>query len=98
MDAAVSFKALWLEAPMNLLFERVATRKGDPSDATVDIVRAQAARQLGIIDWIRVPVGDDLDDVVARVINILDVDTRSRLTPQYRIKPINSFARHSPAL
>ena len=74
MDAGVPFNALWLEAPMSLLFERVAKRKGDPSDATVEIVRAQAARQLGTIDWRRVPVSDDLDDVVARVMNILDTD------------------------
>jgi predicted kinase len=74
VDAAVPFTALWLEAPMSLLFERIAKRRGDPSDATVDIVRAQAARQHGIIDWIKVPVSDDLDDVVARVLNILDTD------------------------
>jgi uncharacterized protein len=74
VDAAVPFTALWLEAPMSLLFERIAKRRGDPSDTTVDIVRAQAARQHGIIDWIKVPASDDLDDVVARVLNILDTD------------------------
>jgi uncharacterized protein len=73
MDAGVPFKALWLEAPMKLLFERVTKRKRDPSDATIEIVRAQAARQLGTIDWRRVPVGEGLDDVVARVTKILDV-------------------------
>ena len=72
MDAGVPFNALWLEAPMSLLFERVAKRKGDPSDATVEIVRTQAARQRGTIDWRRVPVSEDFDDVVARVMNILD--------------------------
>ena len=71
MDAAVPFTALWLEAPMSLLFERVAKRRGDPSDATIDVVRAQAARELGMVDWRRVAVSDDLDDVVARVISIL---------------------------
>ena len=30
MDAAVPFTALWLEAPMSLLFERVAKRRGGP--------------------------------------------------------------------
>ena len=84
MDAGVPFKALWLEAPMNLLFERVATRKGDPSDATIEIVRTQAAHQLGTIDWRRIPVGDDLDDVVARVTNILDVGIA---IPSHTAKP-----------
>jgi predicted kinase len=72
MDAGVPLDALWLEAPMSLLVERVAKRKGDPSDATVEIVKAQAARQRGTIDWRRVPVSEDFDDVVARVMNILD--------------------------
>jgi aminoglycoside phosphotransferase family enzyme/predicted kinase len=75
MNAAVPFTALWLEAPVSLLCERVAKRRGDPSDATVDIVRAQAGRQLGMIDWRRVAVSDGLEDVVARVINILDAGT-----------------------
>ena len=57
---------------MSLLVERVAKRKGDPSDATVEIVKAQAARQRGTIDWRRVSVSEDFDDVVARVMNILD--------------------------
>lgn len=71
MDAGVPLDALWLEAPMSFLVERVAKRKGDPSDATVEIVKAQAARRRGTIDWRRVPVSEDFDDVVARVMNIL---------------------------
>jgi predicted kinase len=60
---------------MSLLFERVAKRRGDPSDATIDVVRAQAARELGMVDWRRVAVSDDLDDVVARVKSILRIGT-----------------------
>ncbi len=71
IDAGVPFTALWLEAPLDLLIERVSNRRGDPSDATADIVRAQAARQYGSIDWIKIFVSDDLSHVVARVLNIL---------------------------
>ena len=71
IDAGVPFTALWLEAPLDLLIERVSNRRGDPSDATADIVRAQAARQCGSIDWIKILVSDDLSHVVARVLNIL---------------------------
>jgi uncharacterized protein len=72
METGVPFTALWLEAPLDLLIERVGKRQGDPSDATADVVCAQAARQYGSIDWIKVFVSDNLSNVIARVINILN--------------------------
>ena len=90
--------ALWLEAPISLLFERVAKRRGDPSDATIDVVRAQAARQLGIVDWRRVAVSDDLEDVVARVISILDTGTAAPSKTAVPDGANYAFARNSPEL
>jgi len=72
--AGVPFVGLWLDAPMDTLLARVAARRGDPSDATTEIVRAQAARQYDRIDWTRVPTTGDLTVTAARIIEILSLD------------------------
>jgi len=72
--AGVPFVGLWLDAPMDTLLARVAARRGDPSDATTEIVRAQAARGHDRIDWIRIPATGDLASLAARVAEILSLD------------------------
>ncbi len=41
-SAAVAFKGFWLEAPLEVLTDRVNGRVGDPSDATASVLREQA--------------------------------------------------------
>lgn len=53
-EAGVRFSGIWLEAPPETLEARVGSRTGDASDATADVVRAQAAYDLGTIGWQRV--------------------------------------------
>lgn len=48
----IPFTGYWLEAPIEVLVSRVAARQKDPSDATADVVRLQAERDCGKIDWI----------------------------------------------
>ncbi len=72
--AGVPFVGLWLDAPMDILLARVAARRGDPSDATTEIVRAQAAHGHDRVDWIRVPATGDLAGTVARIPEILRLD------------------------
>jgi aminoglycoside phosphotransferase family enzyme/predicted kinase len=52
--AGVPFTGLWLEAPAELLEERVAARHGDASDATAAIVQQQLQIEPGPIDWVRI--------------------------------------------
>jgi aminoglycoside phosphotransferase family enzyme/predicted kinase len=47
----VPFRGYWLEAPLEVLFERVSRRVGDASDADRGVVRAQWARGAGPISW-----------------------------------------------
>jgi aminoglycoside phosphotransferase family enzyme/predicted kinase len=50
----VPFTGLWLEAPLDLLRERVAARRGDASDATVEVLEHAASHSLGDIAWNRI--------------------------------------------
>ena len=51
--ACVPFHGFWLDAPPELLRERVARRRGGPSDATLSVLDAQLSRQPGQITWTR---------------------------------------------
>jgi aminoglycoside phosphotransferase family enzyme/predicted kinase len=72
--ASVPFVGLWLDAPMDTLLARVDARRGDPSDATTEIVRAQGDHRHDRIDWIRVPANGDLASTAARIVEILSVE------------------------
>jgi uncharacterized protein len=49
--SGASFTGLWLAAPAEVLRARVARRKGDMSDATVEILETQLDYALGTVDW-----------------------------------------------
>lgn len=54
------FRGIWLEAPEPTLVERIAQRRGDPSDATADVLRSQLRHELGLLDWLRLDsTGED---------------------------------------
>ena len=52
-NRGLRFDGLWLTGPADVLAARVAARRGDASDATVDVVEAQAAWDVGSLaaDW-----------------------------------------------
>jgi aminoglycoside phosphotransferase family enzyme/predicted kinase len=50
-DLGVPFEGVWLQAPAEVLEARVAARVGDASDATVQTLRDQLARDPGAMDW-----------------------------------------------
>lgn len=56
--AGVDFAGFWLEAPEQTLVERVEARRGDPSDATATVVRAQLGRDPGPMGWRRIDTRD----------------------------------------
>lgn len=47
----VPFDGVWLQAPAEVLQARVSGRSADASDATVETIALQQARNLGRIDW-----------------------------------------------
>lgn len=67
-DLGVSFAAFWLEAPVEVLERRVASRAGDASDADIAVLR----RQLDHLDteavaWPRIDAARPVFEVVADV-------------------------------
>jgi aminoglycoside phosphotransferase family enzyme/predicted kinase len=65
------FTGLWLEAPVDRLMQRVAERKLDASDATAEIVLAQARRPIGAMDWRRVDASAPMEDIARGVLAAL---------------------------
>ena len=62
------FTGLWLEGPISTLMERIAKRTKDASDATADIVSAQAKQPTGAVDWLRVDASSPVDSIVSRAL------------------------------
>jgi predicted kinase len=56
--AGVPFLGIWLTAPLAELERRIAGRKGDASDATVDVLRSAAADDPGPGAWHAVDASD----------------------------------------
>jgi predicted kinase len=50
-DARRHFLGIWLSAPSDLLFQRVAARSGDASDADRAVVRRQLTYDTGAVNW-----------------------------------------------
>lgn len=49
--AGVPFCPAWLDAPLAVLEARITARSGDASDATIAVLRDQAERTAGVVDW-----------------------------------------------
>lgn len=65
-ESGVDFLGLWLEAPVAALEQRVAGRRGDASDATAEVVRWQAGREIGPLDWATLDSSGPREAVLAR--------------------------------
>ena len=55
--AGVPFAGFWLEAPVEVLAQRIAGRRGDPSDADEAVMRGQVARGNEGVGWTRLDAG-----------------------------------------
>jgi uncharacterized protein len=59
------FSGLWLEAPVDVMRDRVAKRAGDVSDATPSVVEAQTGYDLGALNFDRIDASRPIDEVAA---------------------------------
>lgn len=72
-ECGVDFLGLWLEAPVEALTERVTARRGDASDATAEVVRWQAGREAGPLDWARLDSTQAPAQLLAQARALLEV-------------------------
>jgi predicted kinase len=70
-EAGVDFHGVWLEAPSQVLADRIDGRVSDSSDATAETLQLQMARDVGLVSWTRVdstgPFVDSAEAWVARL-------------------------------
>jgi hypothetical protein len=66
-----AFHGFWLEAPEQVLARRIAGRRGDASDATVDVLRAQMNNITPPADWTRVNAARSVDQIAAEILSKL---------------------------
>jgi uncharacterized protein len=67
----VGFTGLWLDAPTELLIQRVAMRRGDASDATAAVVCAQAKQDIGRMTWQRLDAGVPLEQLKVAALELV---------------------------
>jgi uncharacterized protein len=67
------FVGIWLEAPLDELARRVASRTGDASDATSDVLRRLANRNPGAGDWHRVEADSEALAKSSALVHFLQV-------------------------
>ncbi len=62
-EAGTAFHGLWLEAPAEVLEQRVGARHGDASDADRRVVEMQLGYDTGYITWARLDASGSVDQV-----------------------------------
>ncbi len=63
------FAGFWLDAGPGLLLQRVQTRKGGVSDATVAVLEQQLSRKTAPVDWIRLDAACTTSELVAEILH-----------------------------
>jgi uncharacterized protein len=70
-QASVPFDGLWLLAPSSSLVARVAARRHDPSDATVELVEQQVQRDRGAMTWREIDATGGREETAVRATEAL---------------------------
>ena len=65
--AGARFFGFWLDAPLEARLRRVDARKGDPSDATRDVLLRQMQGETGAIGWRRLDAARGAEEVAAEI-------------------------------
>jgi uncharacterized protein len=63
-EVGVAFFGLFLDAPLATRLERIASRRGDASDADAEVARQQTAEPLGEKGWAALPASGSLRDTM----------------------------------
>lgn len=66
----IAFRGIWLEADAETLKSRIAARRGDASDATVEVVERQLRYDPGRISWTRIDAGGSPEETYDRAMRV----------------------------
>ncbi|WP_331375858.1 bifunctional aminoglycoside phosphotransferase/ATP-binding protein [Sinorhizobium chiapasense] len=69
-ELGVPFTAAWLDAEPALLRDRVASRTGGPSDANLDVLSRQLARDSGERGWRRIDAARNAEQVASEILRL----------------------------
>ena len=69
----VPFQGLWLEAPLEVMVQRVTDRKANASDAKADIVQLQTGYNLGDISWSRIDSSGTRRETLGKLSSVLGI-------------------------
>ncbi len=72
------FLGIWLVVDPAVLWDRVAARRGGPSDATVDVLSRQLQRHIDGITWHRIDADRSPAEIVADIPRLVDDPPRNR--------------------
>jgi aminoglycoside phosphotransferase family enzyme/predicted kinase len=72
--AGAPFSGVWLDAPAEVLAERIEGRTGDASDATTEILRRQLEFDLGELTWSKVDARGPGESVLERARAVLGLE------------------------
>lgn len=70
--SGAQFVGIWLVADPALLKQRVAARRGGPSDATVDILARQLERDAGMMSWHEIEAAGSPEEIVAAIMGRIE--------------------------
>jgi aminoglycoside phosphotransferase family enzyme/predicted kinase len=71
--AGVAFAGRWLEAPADLLRQRVAARTGDASDADEAVLLGQLGRDAGPVRWPRIDARGNFEPFTGQLVESLSL-------------------------
>jgi aminoglycoside phosphotransferase family enzyme/predicted kinase len=80
--AGVPFTGIWLEAPPEIMRERIKGRTADVSDATAAVLEQQLEYDLGPQDFTVVDAGRPVDDVAADCLRLIQARFMAMDVPQ----------------
>ncbi|MGI9499658.1 MAG: AAA family ATPase [Geminicoccaceae bacterium] len=66
-DLAAPFQGIWLDAPKETLETRIIRRRGDASDADLDVLARQRERDIGAMSWTIVDASGEADWIAAQI-------------------------------
>ena len=72
--AGAPFSGLWLEASAETMAARISARRGDASDATLDILAGQLGQDPGAMQWTRIDAGAGPEQGLAAARRALTLD------------------------